>query len=447
VSPIKLLFVEDDATLRRVLARELMDAGFEVHPAASAEEALPMAQELQPQVGLLDLRLPGKNGLELLDELRESVPGIECVMLTAHGGVPEAVEAVRRGASDFLVKPTRLDVLEQVLRRAAAKAELLQENARLRRAAGSHEDPLRMLGSSPAMQELRRLVGRIAPTDSAVLITGENGSGKELLARNLHALSRRSARPWVVVNCGAVSEEIVESELFGHERGAFTGADRKTVGLVEAAHEGTLFLDEVGELPAAVQPALLRTLQFGEIRPVGSTKTKSVDVRVIAATNRDLAKDVESGRFREDLFYRLATFQIGVPPLRDRPDDIPDLARAFLAEASLKTGRLLAFAEPAVDVLVRHPWRGNVRELENAVTRLSVLAPADTITAEDVLSLAFSPVRVGRQALPTLRIEELERLAIAAALERHGGDKQAAADEIGISVRTLYNKLKAVGIN
>jgi two-component system, NtrC family, response regulator HydG len=439
---IRVLFVEDDATLRRVLSRELSAEGFEVHAFGSAEEALAQAAALGPQVGLLDLRLPGKSGLELLRELRERVPGVECVVLTAHGGVPEAVEAMRLGAHDFLVKPTHLDVVSQVLRRAAEKAELVHENARLRRAAASHEH-LGMLGTSAAMQELRRLVTRIAASDSAVLVTGEQGSGKELLARNLHALSRRHEKPWVVVNCGAIADELVESELFGHEKGAFSGADRKTIGLFEAAHEGTLFLDEVGELPPPLQPSLLRALQFGEIRPVGSTKTRRVDVRVVSATNRDLAADVEAGRFRQDLFYRLATFQIAVPPLRQRPEDIPELARAFLAQASAKTGRDLSFDPSAIGSLVKHPWPGNVRELENAVTRLSVLAPSDVITAEDVAACAFGPSRAGRPALPTLRIDELERLATTAALERHGGDRQAAADELGISVRTLYNKLKA----
>ena len=439
----RVLFVEDDATLRRVLSREIAASGFDVHAFASAEEALPAAPALQPQVGLVDLKLPGMNGLELLSALREAVPGMECVVLTAHGGVPDAVEAMRRGAHDFLVKPTHLDVVAQVLRRAAEKADLVAENARLRRAAASHEDHLGMLGTSQAMQELRRLVARIAATDSAVLITGEQGSGKELLARNLHALSRRRDRPWVVVNCGAISDELVESELFGHEKGAFSGADRKTIGLFEAAHEGTLFLDEVGELPTAVQPALLRALQFGEIRPVGSTKTRTVDVRVVSATNRDLAADVESGRFRQDLFYRLATFQIAVPALRERPEDVEELARAFVTQASAKTSRALSLTDGALAALARHHWPGNVRELENAVTRLSVLAPEDAITAADVAAFALGPVRAGRPPLPTLRIDDLERLAIEAALERRGGDRQAAADELGISVRTLYNKMKA----
>jgi two-component system NtrC family response regulator len=332
-------------------------------------------------------------------------------------------------------------VLEQTVRRAAEKTDLLAENRRLRRAASSNGDGSRFLGASDEVARLLRLVSRIGPTDASVLIQGENGTGKELIARELHRQSGRAGAPLVVVNCGAIPDELVESELFGHEKGAFTGADRRRVGLFEAADGGTLFLDEVGELPLVVQPALLRVLQFGEVRPVGSTRMRTVNVRVIAATNQDLAATVASGGFREDLFYRLCTFQIDVPPLRARPEDVAVLARSFLAAASARTQRPLSFQSEALARLRAHPWPGNVRELENAITRLSVLAPQPEITADDVAHFAFGPVVAGRAALPTLNIPELERMAISAALERHGGNKPAAAEELGISLRTLYNRL------
>jgi DNA-binding NtrC family response regulator len=299
-----------------------------------------------------------------------------------------------------------------------------------------------IIGSCPSMMEVFRKLQKVASTDISVLITGETGTGKELIARELHRLSARAGAPLVVVNCGAIPDELVESELFGHEKGAFTGADRRRVGLFEAAEGGTLFLDEVGELPLSVQPALLRALQFGEVRPVGSIRTRTVNVRVISATNQDLAAAARAGAFREDLFYRLCTFQIDVPPLRARRDDIPVLARSFLATANARTERPLRWSDAALERLRAHPWHGNVRELENAVTRLSVLASGPEITEEDVAQLAFGPVVPGRASLPTLNIAELERMAISAALDRHRGNKPAAAEELGISLRTLYNRLE-----
>jgi DNA-binding NtrC family response regulator len=443
----RVLLVEDDATLRGVLARELADVGFEVKACASAEEALEAAPPFGPGVALVDLKLPGRSGLDLLGDLAAALPEIQVVMLTGHGGVPEAVEAMRRGACDFLTKPTRLDVLEQVLRRAAERNELLAENARLRRAAASHDDPDAMLGESAAMRELRALAERIGPTSAPVLVLGEHGAGKELLARALHRMSPRRDQPWVVVNCGALPADLVESELFGHEKGSFTGADRRSVGLVEAAHRGTLFLDEIGDLPLAVQPVMLRTLQFGEVRPVGSTRTRTVDVRVIAATNRDLARDVREGRFREDLFFRLAAFQLSVPPLRARGADIRLLAARFLAQACARTGTVRRLDDDAIRALEAHAWPGNVRELENAMMRLAVLAPGEAVTAGDVRQLAIGTVSPGRPALPTLQVDELERLAVLAAIERHPGDKSAAAAALGVTVRTLYNKLKQYGLS
>jgi len=442
MSVIRLLMVEDDATLARVLSRELRDRGFELSAFASADGVAEAVRDGRPQAVLLDLKLPGRDGLELLRELRAQDEDLQVVLLTGHGGIPEAVEAMRLGAYDFLAKPTRLDLLEQTLRRAAEKTELLAENRRLRRAVSASGERPRFLGASDAVARTLDLVARIGPTDSSVLIQGENGTGKELVARELHRQSARAAQALVVVNCGAIPDELIESELFGHEKGAFTGADRRRVGLFEAADGGTLFLDEVGELPLAVQPVLLRALQFGEIRPVGSTRTRTVDVRVVAASNQDLAIAVREGRFREDLFYRLCTFQIEVPPLRARPEDIPLLAKTFLAAATARTERVLDWSDGALRRLRAHPWPGNVRELENAVTRISLLARGPEVTDTDVEQLAFGPLVVGRATLPTLNIPELERLAVHAALERHGGNKPAAAEELGISLRTLYNKLK-----
>jgi two-component system response regulator HydG len=278
------------------------------------------------------------------------------------------------------------------------------------------------------------------------LIVGESGTGKERVAEALHQNSHRKGGALVKVNCAALAEGVLLSELFGHERGAFTGAERRRVGLFEAAHRGTLFLDEVGELPPAVQPALLRVLQFGEVRPVGAERTRTVDVRVIAATHRDLFHDVEEGRFREDLYYRLSTFHLDVPPLRERPEDVPVLARTFLARAALKAGRTLVFDEPALRRLAAHPWPGNIRELENAVVRLSVLADGEVITAADVEALAFGRAPAAPAALPTLKLEKLEELALQAALARHGGDKTAAAAELGISLRALYYKMERLGL-
>jgi DNA-binding NtrC family response regulator len=443
VSGVRLLLVEDDTTLRRVMTRELTAVGFEVEALPAAEGAAEALARLQASVALVDLRLPGRSGLELLRELREVEPNLQAVMLTGHGGVPEAVEAMRLGAYDFLTKPTPLDVLEQVLRRAAEKAALLGENQRLRRVVSGKDDPFEILGQSAPVVALRELVARLAPSDAAVLIQGENGSGKELVARNLHRLSPRGEQAFVVLNCGALPSQLVESELFGHERGAFTGADRKRMGLFEAADRGTLLLDEIAELPLPVQPALLRVLQFGEVRPVGHTRSRTVDVRVLAATNRDLAEEVRAGRFREDLYYRLSALVVRVPPLRERRDDLTELARTFLARAAARVDRPLRLTAEAERRLAEHLWPGNVRELENAMLRLSLLAAGEEISAEEVERLALgASLAPAPGELPTLRLDELEKQALAAALARHGGDKRAAAAALGISLRTLYYKLE-----
>jgi DNA-binding NtrC family response regulator len=302
-----------------------------------------------------------------------------------------------------------------------------------------------LLGDSRSMQALRRAIERVAASDASLLIQGENGTGKELVARSVHELGRRAEQPFVVVNCGGIPEALFESELFGHERGAFTGADRRRVGLFEAAHGGTLFLDELGELPATVQPALLRALQFGEVRPVGGERVRTVDARVLAATNRNLLEMVEQGAFREDLYYRIATLQIDVPPLRERLGDIRLLATTFLARSAARLGRRITFEEAALQRLAEHLWPGNVRELENAAERLAVMVEGAVIDAE-LVERHVLVRRPTRGELPSLRLEELEKLAIVAALRRHGGDKKAAAAELGIAFKTLYNKLDRYGL-
>ena len=439
----RVLFVDDDNKLREVLKRELEDFGLEVHAFADPKVALAHLERHPVDVALIDLRLPGMDGLQLLERLRALDEALPVVMLTGHGAVREAVEAMRRGAHDFLTKPVSLEALERILARACGQRDLLQENRRLRRLTDTDEDEVRILGDAPPTRALRELIERVAPSDASVLVVGESGTGKELVARAIHSKSPRAARPFVVVHCGAIPESLIESELFGHERGAFTGADRRRTGLFEAAHGGTLFLDELGELPLAVQPVLLRAIQFGELRSVGGNRVQTVDVRVVAATHRDLLAEVEKKTFREDLYYRLATLVVEVPPLRARPGDVVLLARTLLERESVKLGRTLAFEPAALDALARLEWPGNVRELENAVTRLATLSAGSSVGVADVERLVVTRRRPATSAgaLPTLDIEELERLAVHAALEKHAGNKRAAAAELGVSPKTLYSKL------
>jgi len=439
----RVLFVDDDTTLRDVLKRELEDFGLEVHAFAEPQAALGHLARQPVDVALIDLRLPGMDGLELLKRLRAIDEDLPVVMLTGHGAVREAVEAMRRGAHDFLTKPVSLEALERILTRACGQHDLLQENRRLRRLTDTDEEEVRILGESAPIRALRELIERVAPSPAGVLVLGESGTGKELVARAIHAKSPRAARPFVVVHCGAIPENLMESELFGHERGAFTGADRKRTGLFEAAHGGTLLLDELGELPLQVQPVLLRAIQFGEVRAVGGNRVQKVDVRVIAATHRDLLAEVEHKTFREDLYYRLLTLVVDVPPLRARPGDVILLARVFLEREGAKLGRTLCFDPAALEALARLDWPGNVRELENAVTRLATLTDQPAIGAADVERHVSSRRRRAASggALPSLDIEELERLAVHAALEKHAGNKRAAAAELGVSPKTLYSKL------
>ena len=442
----QILFVDDDESLRRVLSRELTHLNFEVSAFASAEGVLEHVRQRPPDAALIDLKLPGVSGLELLRQLRAADEHLQAVMLTGHGAVADAVEAMKLGAHDFLTKPVQLDVLEQALRRALEKRALLDDVERLKRAAEPAPSTSKLSGDGPAMTRLRREVQRVAANTSNVLIQGENGVGKELTAREIHALGPRATAPFVVVNCGAIPVTLIESELFGHERGAFSGADRRRMGLFEAAHGGTLFLDEIGELPRSVQPALLRALQFGEVRPVGSERTRLVDVRVLAATHRDLRAACASGEFREDLYYRVSTLVLEVPPLRARREDIASLASAILSRAAARAGRRMSLTPSAVEVLEQHDWPGNVRELENVIERVVVMGEDESVDALEVERFLQRRGGSARGELPSLQLETLERMALVAAMSRFRGDKKAAAAELGVALKTLYNMLDRYGM-
>ena len=439
----RILFVEDDDTLRPVLERELRASGHDVTSCASAEQALEFLETHKVDVGLLDLRLPGMSGLELLRAIKDLDAELPVVFLTGHGSLAEAVEAMRAGAFDFLAKPAPLDELELVLERAIEHGALIRKN-HLLRSLVNRGVASEILGDSKVMVDLRTSIGRIAHSDASVLIVGESGTGKELVARAIHEASPRSEAAFVVVNCGAIPQELFESELFGHTRGAFTGASHRRLGLLELAEGGTLFLDEVGELPLAVQPALLRAVQFGEFRPVGSERSQVADVRVLAATNRELTECVELKEFREDLYHRIATFVVPVAPLREREGDLPLLALALLEQHNEKVPAELVkrFSPAALDRMRAHEWTGNVRELENVVIRLVTLVDGAEIEAADVERQLRPAGGDSQREFDSLDLETLERAAVLQALRRHQGKRKPASAELGVSVKTLYNKIR-----
>ena len=443
-----LLFVDDDETFRTVLARELSAFGYEVIACADAEAALSKLADERVDVALIDLRLPGMDGHELLGSIQESAPKLPVIVLTGHGSLPHAVNAMRHGAFDFIAKPAALDELEIVLQRAVEHSGLRRQNQRLRQLIARDVAP-DILGDSDAIRDLRNSIALIGRSEANVLISGESGSGKELIARALHDASSRRDGAFVVVNCGAIPPELFESELFGHRRGAFTGADQKRPGLIELAESGTLFLDEIGELPIKLQPALLRVIQFGEFRPVGADRTERSDVRFISATNRILEDAVNQGSFREDLFHRVATLGLEAPPLRERGADIELLSDAIIARENerLSASEQKYFSPDAYNCLRAQPWRGNVRELENVIVRLVTLITSNEIGAADV-ERQLRPFRgaTTSKKLATLDLERLERMAVIQALRKHGGSRGQVAAELGVATKTLYNKIKQHGI-
>lgn len=445
--PIKVLFVDDEKKIRDLMQREFSRMGYVINCAATGEEALRRLQEQEHDVVLLDLKLPDIDGIQVLKEIKETNLLVEVIVLTGYGTINTAVEAMKLGAYDYLTKPCKLAEMEAILQKAYEKRSLSQQNPAFERSVSATDAFPQLAGRSPAMQEVLSLAEKVAPTDSTVLVQGESGTGKELIVQALHQRSRRSHLPLVTVNCATLQESLLESELFGHERGAFTGAFQQKPGLFELAHKGTLFLDEIGEMSSSLQAKLLRALQSGEIRRVGGSRIFKVDVRTIAATNKDLKKETLEGRFREDLYFRLNIITVQVPPLRERKEDIPPLVSHLLQKIQGKTnGRKWTSAE-LLEIFQRYDWPGNVRELENILERLVILTEGESITTKYLpaymLDPKGSPTPGGEGPGPLLSLSELEHQHILLALEKNCGNKTKTAECLGITVRTLYNKLKA----
>ncbi|MBK8690937.1 MAG: sigma-54-dependent Fis family transcriptional regulator [Deltaproteobacteria bacterium] len=447
----RILIVDDEANARAALSEILREEGYETETAADGFKALGKLGAFSPDLILTDLKMPGLDGLGLLKEARAASPSTVLVVMTAFGTIDSAVEAIKLGAENYLTKPLDPGTLVAVVERAMEKARLMAEAAVLRERLRERNAFGHIVGEHPSMKALLETVAQVAPSRSSVLIVGESGTGKELVAAALHRASTRAQQPLVRLNCAALSESLLESELFGHERGAFTGAVGRREGRFKQADGGTLFLDEVGEIPAATQVKLLRFLQEREFERVGGNETLKVDVRVVAATNVDLEDRVRRGQFREDLFYRLNVIRVDLPPLRDRRTDVPLLAGFFLRRYAQENGkRILGFSEEAMQRLMAWSWPGNVRELEHAVERAVVLCRGERIEVEQlpgpmIVGSARSKEAEGRPVIPGSSIAELERYAILETLRAVGGSTSKAAKLLGVSARKIQYKLHEYG--
>ena len=444
-----ILIVDDEEPIRVSISGILQDEGYAVYAAASGEEAIVKVEELRPDLVLMDILMPGMDGLEALEVLHGKYPALPVVMISGHGSIEQAVKATKLGAYDFLEKPLSMNTIVQMVRHVMDLSRLQQENRLLRQRI---EKDYTIIGDSPVMQELRRQVEVVAPTDSWVLITGENGTGKELVARQIHRRSKRSGGPFVDVNCAAIPEELIESELFGHEKGAFTGASDKRRGKFDLADGGTIFLDEIADMSLKTQAKILRILQEQKFERVGGTETIDVQVRVIAATNKDLEEEIAAERFREDLYYRLAVVPIQVPPLRERLEDIPAFVDHFRRDFLERSGiNSKTFSAGAIELMRDYHWPGNVREIKNVIERLQIMTRGDQVTADDVrLTLkgpakevdgAFFAVDDFREAK-----EEFEREFITRKLNDCDWNVTRTAELIGVERSHLHRKIKAYGI-
>ena len=440
-----ILVVDDDKATREGVARTLK-SDYMVLTAADADAAMAALNVNSVDLVLTDLRMPGRDGLSLLRDIIVAYPGIPVILLSAYGSVESAVEAMKDGAYDFLTKPINLDHLELVVRRALKQKHLERQNANLRTQLVGQSALNRMLGTSEAMQAVRERIQQAAPTPATVLVQGPSGTGKELVARAIHALSPRANAPFVAVHCAALAPSLLESELFGHVKGAFTGADETRKGRFELADGGTLFLDEISEIDASTQVKLLRVLETRTVEPVGSSEQIPINIRLVAATNRNLADWVKEGKVREDLFFRLNVVDVNLPPLRERGGDIPLLCDAFVREFNPLLGRsILGFEPEVLEVFARYAWPGNVRELRNTVERMMVLAKSDRLTLADVPANILKADETGEASVPTPVAQSDEATRIRAALQSCK-NKTEAAKRLGIPLRTLYRRLKEYGI-
>ncbi|MDZ7762547.1 MAG: sigma-54 dependent transcriptional regulator [Desulfovermiculus sp.] len=450
-----ILVVDDDSGHRITLKTVLKSWNYTISEAEDGKSAVRQVQNAAFDLILMDVRMAVMSGIEALQEIKAYNPSIPVIIMTAYSSVESAVEAMKSGAYDYLTKPLDFDELKLTIDRAMEHTQLRQENRELKSKLKAGVESDRIIGTSPVMHRLMDMVATVAPSEATVLITGESGTGKELIARAIQARSNRSSGPLVTVNCAALSESLLESELFGHEKGAFTGADRRREGRFVQADRGTIFLDEVGEMSMPMQAKVLRVLQDGEIQRVGGDRVITVDVRVIAATNNDLQAMVAKGSFREDLYYRLNVVHIDVPPLRERSEDIPVLVQHFLHFYTQRNKKKIkGFTPQAMDRLIKHSWPGNVRELENAVERAVILSPGEYISEQDL------PANIGQrpqekagtpsQSIQTPEedsLDDLEKAAVSRALAKAAGNKSEAARLLGITRRTLYNKLEKYGLD
>ncbi len=448
-----ILVIDDEEYVRLVLEQAIREEGCEVTTVSRGQEGLDRLASGTFDCVVSDLRMPGIDGRAVLKWVKDHQPDVDVMILTGHGDVKDAVEAIKEGAWDFLVKDTPFDgtVIKAAITKLRTVRSLRRENIAARLGGFAHTHDQIVPGQSPAWQKLMAQVAQVAPANAPVLIQGETGSGKEVVARTLHAQSRRAAGPFLAVNCGAVSRELLESELFGHEKGSFTGATTAKPGLIAAAEGGTLFLDEVGEMPGPMQVSLLRFLDRKEYRPVGSTRTLQADVRIVGATNGDLQELVHQGRFRDDLLYRINTVTLRVPSLRERPEDIPRLAEYFLATIRIPGTAARSFAPDAIARLVTYAWPGNIRELRNVIERVALMNPSATsrpLSLEDIAQVMPQPA-AGHDASDqtNLSMDDMERVHILRVLDAHRGNKTHAAKALQIDYKTLLTKLKKYGLS
>jgi len=449
MNPLRILIIDDDEQVRQVLEECLLREKYDVLPVKSGREALNAIEISIFDAALIDIHLGDMTGVEILKAIKSRDSDVDAVMMTGFPEIDTAVQALRLGAYDYLTKPLELEGLRHLLRRIAERRYLRSEVTSLRSRLADAPPIGEIIGQSPLIQQIRELIAKVADTDSTVLIEGESGTGKELIAYALHRLSSRSKGPFVAVNCAAIPADLIESELFGHVKGAFSSATSESRGLFRSADGGTLFLDEISDLPLPLQPKLLRVVQEMEVRPVGSSQTHRLNVRLVTATNRGLKQAMQAGQFREDLFFRLNVVQIEPPPLRKIKDDIPQLVMHFVRKLNLRFGRRVQSVRPdAMSMLLEYDYPGKVRELENIIERAYALGANTEITIADLPSLYNSNrTAPGVSRAPVLILKDLERDLVADAMRTHGNDKQSAAKSLGMSERTLYRRLKVLGLS